>query len=249
MTLYTARDEFSALLLAGSLAHGLAGALSDVDIVLVATEEEYARRQAAGTLTFSLWDICQYEGGYVDCKVVSPGTLEEIAERGSDPSRYAFQGAQILRSRIAGLEPLLTRVTRFPVEQKASRQTRFVSQILAWKWYLSQAEAKANSYLMYLSTQKLVLFLCRTLLNANERLYPYHKWLLAETARVPRKPGDFDGRLQRFLGEPTFAGAQHLADLVLGFVGLKEKEVNWPQQFLVDSELNWVDHEAPVDDL
>ena len=56
-SLYRPRDEFVALLLAGSLAHGFATKSSDVDILLVATQEEYDKRQREGQLTFSLWDI------------------------------------------------------------------------------------------------------------------------------------------------------------------------------------------------
>jgi hypothetical protein len=100
-----------------------------------------------------------------------------------------------------------------------------------------------------LSTQKLVLFASRVILNSNEALYPYHKWLLEETRRAPMKPGGLTDMLDEFLHHPSFERAQQVSDTVLGFVGVKEQEVDWPNQFLVDSEMNWLAHEAPVDDL
>jgi len=249
VSLYRPKEEFVALVLAGSLAHGFAQANSDVDILLVATPEEYEKRRLGGQLAFSLWDICRYPGGYIDCKVVSLPTMETIAHKGSDPARYAWKDARILWSGHRELPEVLARITRYPREKTDERRHRFACQLLAWKWYLSQAEEKNNPYLLHLSAQKVTLFSCRLILNANDQLYPYHKWLLEETRRSPRKPPEFLSLLDAFLARPSFPLAQSIADSVLAFLGLTEKGLNWPGQFLDDSELNWVDHEAPVDDL
>ena len=138
---------------------------------------------------------------------------------------------------------------RYPIEQQASREHRFVCQLLAWKWYMSQAEEKDNVYLAHLATQKLTLFACRVMLNRNGALYPYHKWLLDETWRVPQKPAGFREAIEALVREPSFAEAQRLTDMVFGFLGLTETDIDWPNQFMVDSEMNWLRHEAPVDDL
>lgn len=142
-----------AILLGGSLAHGYARANSDIDIILVATEAEYHRRKNERKLAFSLWDICPYAGGYIDCKVTSVAMLQQIAEQGSDPARYAFKDAQVLSARTDSLDWLLPQITRYPIEQQATREHRFVCQLLAWKWFMSQAEEKQDAYLVYLATQ------------------------------------------------------------------------------------------------
>jgi hypothetical protein len=238
-----------AILLAGSLAHGLAAPGSDVDIILVVDDEEYARRSRERRLAFSIRDICQYEGGYVDCKITSIDVLVRTAAAGSDAARYAFKDARILGSTRADLDGLLQRVCRFPVEEKAVRQHRFACQLLAWKWYMSQADEKQNAYLRHLAAQKITLFACRLVLNANERLYPYHKWLLAETARAERQPPAFGQRVVALLDAPGFEDAQRLVDDVFAFLGLSEKDIDWPNQFLADSEMTWLDGQPPVDDL
>lgn len=249
LDLYKPKSEYLAILLAGSLAHGYAKETSDLDIVLVATEEEFLRRRDEKKLTFSLWDICTYEGGYVDCKVVSLSSLREIAAKGSDPARYAFKDCRILYSRLDNLDKVLGEVTRYPSADRESRRTRFLSQVLAWKWYLSQAEEKANRYLLYLAVQKIVLFAGRVVLNENELLYPYHKWLLEEVSRASNKPEGLIEAINGLLAEPTFAKAQDLSDRIFRHVGRTEKETDWPNQFFVDSEMNWNQHEAPIDDL
>ena len=249
LKLYRDKPEFIAILLAGSLAHGYAKPDSDIDIMLVADEREYAKRKADGKLAFSLWDICTYPGGYIDCKVVSLVALAEIADRGSDAARYAFKDAKILAGATVELAAALAKTCRFPQEKQADRQYRFVCQLLAWKWYMSQAVAKQNAYLVHLAAHKVILFACRIILNLNQMLYPYHKWLLEETKRAPRQPAEFQKILAEFAQAPDFGWAQSLTDAVLAFIGVAEPGTDWPNRFMADSELNWLDHEPPVDDL
>jgi len=246
---YGGDDAFVALLLVGSLAHGFATPASDVDVILVATEDEYRRRQGDGRLAFVERDLCGYAGGYVDCKVTAPSLLQRVADRGSDPARYAFEGATILSSREPELGALLARIARFPVEEKAARERRFLCQVLAWTWYMGQAEAHSDAYLTAVATQKLALFACRVVLNRNEKLYPYHKWLVSETVRAPLQPEAFEACLNDLLGRPSLKAAQRLQEAVLAFVGGAGDGLDWPLQFMVDSELNWLHHEAPIDDL
>src|SRR5690606_11287806 len=75
-------QSFRAILLDGSIAHGFAKPDSDIDVLIVADEAEYERRKKEHRLAFSVWDVCTYEGGYVDCKVVSRSFMELVAERG-----------------------------------------------------------------------------------------------------------------------------------------------------------------------
>lgn len=238
-----------AILLGGSLAHGFAKPESDVDIMLIVEESEYQRRKADNKLAFSLWDICTYPGGYIDCKVVSLSFMNTIMAKGSDPARYAFQDSKILWSRIDNLQEILNQITRFPTQDQDRRRTRFASQILAWKWYYSEAVKKNNLYLKVLAIQKLTLFACRLVLNENQMLYPYHKWLLNVVKLAPRKPDDFDQSIEHLLAHHTQDTVNAFCNQVLQFVQLDEPSLDWPNQFLHDSELNWVEHEAPVDDL
>lgn len=238
-----------AILLGGSLAHGFAGPNADIDLILVVEEAEYQKRKSERKLAFSLRDFCAYPDGYIDCKVVSLEQMRLVAARGSDPARYAYQDNIILFSRCAGLDRLLAEIGRFPVAEQARRRERFAAQLLAWKWYYSQAVEKANRYLLYLSVQKLVLFACRLVLNENRMLYPYHKWLLRVVAKAPAKPSAFEETVDRLLTAPAAELVEELCGQVLSFVGLTEKAVDWPNQFLLDSEENWVNHEPPVDDL
>ncbi|HEY8344943.1 MAG TPA: nucleotidyltransferase domain-containing protein [Bacillota bacterium] len=249
VNLYKNDPLILAVLLGGSVAHGFATATSDLDVMLIVAEAEYQRRKDQNKLAFSLWDICDYPGGYVDCKVISPGFLDAVRMRGSDPARYAFLDSMILFSRLDNLPQILEEITRFPVQEKETRRERFAAQLLAWKWYYSEGIKKENQYLIYLSIQKIVLFACRLVLNENHLLYPYHKWLLRVVKEARQKPENFDAALERLLSSHSLDYVNQFSAEVLRFAGLEEKDVDWPNRFMADSEWNWMEHEAPIDDL
>jgi len=249
LNLYSKDDTISAILLGGSIAHGFSVSDSDIDICLVVDKDEYEKRKNQHKLAFSLWDICDYENGYIDCKVVDIDFLHKIAASGSDPARYAFKDNKILYSKVADLPVILQTIERFPEDQIDERRRRFASQILAWQWYYNEALKKKNKYLEYLAIQKLLLFSGRLILNENKLLYPYHKWLLKVLETANNKPKDLLKKTDDLLNNHSLEKVNTFCTEILDFIGFTEKTVDWPNYFLKDCEQNWIDHEAPVDDI
>ena len=93
------RDEdVVALVTSGSVAQGRAKESSDVDVFMILTDEAYERRKKTHELSYINRDICSYEGGYIDGKLVNVRFLELTAERGSEPTRAAFVGSEVVYS-------------------------------------------------------------------------------------------------------------------------------------------------------
>ncbi len=249
LEIYKKDSSILALLLGGSIAHGFAKPDSDIDILIIVDSNEYQKRQASNNLAFSLWDICTYENGYIDCKVSDWNSLLKVAEQGSDPARYAYKDSRILFSRVESLSDLLIKISVFPTGKIDERRKRFVSQLLAWKWYYSEGIKKKNQYLLFLSLQKIVLFACRIILNENKLLYPFHKWMLAEVKKANLKPIDFLKDIDELFENHSIEKVNLFCKKVLDLIEYNEKTVDWPNYFLRDSEKNWIDHEPPVDDL
>ena len=249
IAIYKNDPTILAILLGGSIAHGFAQTDADIDVCLIVDAAEFQRRKAANTLASSLWDICTYDNGYIDCKVVDLDFLTQIAQHGSDPARYAFQDCQVLFSKLDHLQKLLTQIVVYPKDKIDERRKRFASQLLAWKWYYSEALKKQNTYLVFLSLQKMVLFSSRIVLNENELLYPYHKWLLKVLETADKKPAGFLEKINNLFENHTLERVNHFCLEVLAFINFTEQTVDWPNYFLKDSEQNWLAHEPPVDDL
>jgi predicted nucleotidyltransferase len=247
---YFERDpEVQALLLSGSIAHGFQSPSSDVDIMIFVSEDDYQKRFQAGQLHFFNRDLCTYEGGYVDGKYLSLNFVKQVSEKGSEPARFAFEGGQVLFSRVDGFEEDICKIADYPVAEKAERIKRFYAQFEAWHWYCGEALSKGNGYLLGMSVSKLVLFGGRLILAHNKVLYPYHKWFLKVLECAKEKPSNLLACIEALTESPTAETIEAFYETVKSFQPWSDNPYHWPVQFLLDSELNWMDGRTPVDDL
>lgn len=241
--------ELEALLLGGSVAHGFERPDSDVDVMFVISDESHAARNRMGKLVYSSSELCVAPTAYVDGKYLTAAMLRAVAEKGSEPARFAFQDSRVLFSRLDGLEAMLARIVRYPLEAKAERMMRFAAQLEAWNWYASEALKHENPYLLGVSVDKLVLFGGRLILAHNELLYPYHKWFLRVLEVAPDQPAGLMPAIRALYVDPSVEAIGRFYELVKGFRDWDSSGVFWPVQFMADSELNWLNGPAPVDDL
>ena len=245
------RDEpgVLAILLAGSLAHGTATGNSDVDIMIVVSDDELAERRAANTTAFADVELANYANGYIDAKYVSPGYIADVALRGSEPSRFAFKGVQVLFSRIDGLEGRLGAASRYPVEVRDDRIARFAAQLEAWTWMSGEASKKDDPYLLATSVSRVALFGGRMLLAHNHMLYPFHKWFLRSLEAAPDKPEGIVELIRSATAAPSAEAATLIRDAVLGYRQWQRGETDWPNHFMHDTEQSWMRDAAAVEDL
>lgn len=236
---FEADPHVLALIIGGSIAKGWAKPDSDVDIAIVVTDEEYQRRAAANAYHYFNRDMCDYDGGYVDGKVVNLDFLREVADHGSEPARAAFVGAFAAFSRCAEIDDLLPRIPVYPEPEREAKIRAFYSQVLILNWYVPEAEKRHDNYLLTHAVSDLALYGGRLILAHNRILYPYHKWFTHVLRSAPDKPADLLCRMDELLAHPCGATAQAFSDCVGGF---RDWGVTMGQavvQFMVDSEWNW----------
>jgi len=247
---YFQRDpEVLALLLSGSIAHGFQSPASDVDVMIFVSEQDYQKRFQTGQLHFFNRELCTYEGGYVDGKYLSLNFVRQVSDKGSEPARFAFEGSQVLFSRVEGFQEAVCKIAEYPASEKMERIKRFYAQFEAWHWYCGEALSKNNQYLLGTAISKLILFGGRLILAHNEMLYPYHKWFLKVLGGAKEKPSDLMDCIQALTEAPTAETVETFYESVKAFQPWSDHPHSWPVQFLLDSELNWMDGKTPVDDL
>ena len=250
---FEADPKVQALLLTGSIAHGYHTAESDVDALIVLAEDEYQKHVDSGNMTVVLHDLCTYEGGYVDAKYTSISFIKQVAERGSEPARWAFEGARILFNRIPGstteLEDAIRAAVTYPLADKHDRLRRFRAQLEIWRWYTGEALRKKNKYLLHTAVSKLILFGGRLILAHNEILYPFHKWFMRVLQDAPDKPEGLMECIDELATEPTFERVDAFYDLIKGFQEWPTGPFRFGAAFMVDSELNWLHVKTPVEDI
>jgi hypothetical protein len=239
--------RYLALLVGGSLVKGWGGVNSDVDILLIATEEEYARRATTDDLGYYNTEICDYPGGYVDGKVINETFLQDVAQRGSEPARAAFINVQIAFSHLPHLDKLLKKIPVYQEDEREAKMRSFYCQLQAHRWFIGEAEKRQSVYLMARATSDMVFYAARLLLAYNHMLYPYHKWLMRALEDAPDKPADFFPLAEALLRNGTTTNAQALWECINSFRDWNIPE-SWGVRFMHDSEWNWRDARAPLAD-
>ena len=230
--------RYLALLVGGSLVKGWGSVNSDVDIMLVVTEQEYARRIASDDLWYYNTEICDYPEGYVDGKIIDAAFLHDVAERGSEPARAAFINAEIAFSHLPQLDELLKQIPVYQEQEREQKMRSFYCQVQAQRWYIGEAAKRVAVYLMARASCEMVFYCARLLLAYNRILYPYHKWLMQAVQDAPEKPADFLTLAEALLREGTVAHAEALWNCINTFRDWQITN-SWGVRFMHDSEWTW----------
>ena len=247
--IFAADPTVIALLIGGSIAHGCARENSDVDIMIVVSPADYAARRATDQTLYLDFANCTYEGGYIDGKYVDIAFMQQVAEHGSEAARFAFKDSVIVFNRDPRLPDLIASISRFPVEKKESNIRRFLAQMNAWKWMAGEERKHGKRYLVQRAVDNFILFSCRVVLAHNERLYPFHKWMLREVEHCPDRPAELMVLIERILTEQSADDMETLFSVVKATTTVTFDDSTWGRWFLRDSEQNWLEHEPPVTDL
>ncbi len=245
---YRDDPDFLGVIIGGSVAKGYARDDSDVDFLIIATDEVFQRRLAARDLFINRRDLCDYDGGFVDGKIINRAFLEDVAENGNEPSRAAFEGAFAAYSHVADLDALLQRIPVYPEAGHDERIRAFYSMAFIQHWLFHEAERHGNRYTMTRAASQLALFAGRLILAHNRTLFPYHKWLPRTLESVPDKPGDLMTCFHDLLDEPRGDRATALFELVRDFRDWGVSDLDAYTWFMTDVEWSWMSDKTPIED-
>ncbi len=241
-------DRYLAVIITGSVAKGEERDDSDIDFILVVTDEEYKKRKRRNRLMFFDTQYCDYPGGYVDGKIVNLAFLKIVAERGSEPARDAFRDAWIAFSKIPELEEILKKIPIYQKDEKAEKIQSFLAQFDIAYWFIGEAERRKDKYLLTRAATDLVLFGGRLILAHNEIIYPYHKLFMNALKKAPEKPENLIELIEELLKEPNSKNAQALYDTIKSFKKWRIK--GFPSvQFMIDTELAWFEGKPYIGDI
>jgi predicted nucleotidyltransferase len=245
---YREDPRFLALIIGGSVAKGFARPDSDVDFMMIATDEEYEQRLAARDLFINRQDLCDYAGGYVDGKIIKLDFLSEVADQGNEPSRAAFEGAFIGFTHIADLDRLLGKIPVYPEAGHDQRIMAFYCMAFMQHWLMHEAQRHGNRYAISRAASQLALFAGRLILAHNRRLFPFHKWLPRTLELVDDKPEGFLQHFNKLLESPGSDTATALFENVRDFQDWGISDLDAYTWFMTEVEWSWKTDSVPMED-
>ncbi|OEK00600.1 hypothetical protein BFP97_03360 [Roseivirga sp. 4D4] len=246
---YQNDTRFNALIIGGSVAKGCARDDSDVDFFIVANDNEFDKRKSEGDLFINRTDLCDYPGGFVDGKVVSYSYLQELANKGNEPSRAAFDGAFIAYSHLDGLSSM---VQSIPVYQETGHKERlkaFYSMAFMQNWLMGEANRHDNIYTKSRAATQLAFYAGRLILAYNKVLYPYHKWLMHYLEKCPDKPDSVLENIKSVLNEPNLQNANRLFQSIQDFSDWGIPDHDAFLWFMEEVEWSWMNDNTALEDL
>jgi len=236
------------IIVGGSVAKGLEREDSDVDVMLVVTDEHYREQWDKNQLFYFSVELCDYPGGYIDGKYVTMDYLRAAADRGNEITRAAFHGTYVAHAKVDGLDEIVRRIPVYQISEQREKMQAFYAQFEAAYWYLTEALKRDDCYLLVHAASEVALYGCRLILEHNEVLYPYHKHLLVELERAPDRPDDLPRLLDELVTAPGAETAGAFYDAIKAFRNWNQAFEAWQTRYMKDTELAWLDGREYVGD-
>lgn len=179
-----------AVVLDGSVVKGNARADSDIDAVIVVTEERYRELLSENRLAEVITGHCTYEGGYFDVKYKTKEILRRAALRASEPTRNAYVGAQVVYSTDEEIAPLVEKIAAYPEWEREDKVRCFNANLQLNRGYFLHCVEKENAYMRAHLAQEIVYSVYRLILAENRVLFPCNRRLEERVLQCEKRPAN-----------------------------------------------------------
>lgn len=221
-------NDVIALILGGSVAKGEERPDSDLDGMVIITDQAYEKRKSEGNLAECIFDMCTYPGGYFDIKYFNKSYLQAAAVRGSDPTRNSFINAKVIFSTDSEIEAIIAQIPIYPKDKKAKNIALFHSILkLTSGYFFPMAAKNKDSYMLDKCCFEIVYAGLRMLYVYNDRFFPCHLRLVEYTDRLPHKPDSIVALAKAFSEKRDSDSKTAFVDAILSFTdwGIDPKSV------------------------
>jgi predicted nucleotidyltransferase len=192
---YRADESVLGIIQIGSTAKGYDDEHSDVDLVLVVTEEKYAMQKK------KLQKVIHTE--QYDLKFTTADMLRNIKSSKTDEEHWNFQDSIVLLDKTNTLQEALREITRYDNSSRLERLKRYY--LGYWENTLNTLSCLEHNNLAgaRIYAANAIQELTRLIFNLNERWAPKTQWVFKEINSLQRKPANLESQMQSILDEPT----------------------------------------------
>lgn len=188
ISIFREKEGVIALVFGGSVAKHMEREDSDIDAMVIVTEEFYERKRKVNCIAecISMGD-CAYPGGYFDVKYMTKDYIRDAAEKGSEPTRNSFIGSHVLFSADEEVTELVRRIPVFQKQEFEEKMLSFFSNLQLNYNYFWKA-CRPEGYMKLKVAYEIVYSLYRMVLQENEILFPCNRRLEQFVKLAPDQP-------------------------------------------------------------
>lgn len=181
------KEGVIALVLGGSVAKGNERPDSDLDGMIIVTDEEYERRKAMGKTAECIVGHCTYPEGYFDVKYMTKDYIKVAAEKASEPTRNSFIKASVLFSSDPEIFDIVPRIGVFQEHEREDKMISFYGDYLLNHNYFIRS-CKVDGYMRLHAVGEIIYSIYRMILQENGILFQCNRRLEESVAAAPNKP-------------------------------------------------------------
>ena len=188
ISIFREKEGVIALVFGGSVAKHMEREDSDIDAMVIVTEEFYERKRKVNCIAecISMGD-CAYPGGSFDVKYMTKDYIRDAAEKGSEPTRNSFIGSHVLFSADEEVTELVRRIPVFQKQEFEEKMLSFFSNLQLNYNYFWKA-CRPEGYMKLKVASEIVYSLYRMVLQENEILFPCNRRLEQFVKLAPDQP-------------------------------------------------------------
>lgn len=180
---FSDREEVVAVVFGGSVAKGCERPDSDLDAMIVVTEEAYRFRAENNATAETIDGYCTYEGGYFDVKYMTKEFLLDAARKGSEPARNAFLKSRVLFTKDPEIPQIVERIPVFQKQEKEEKMLSFYADF--WlNYYYFLKSCPVDGYMKLHAVNEVIYSIYRMVLQENEILFPCNRRLEESVERI-----------------------------------------------------------------
>lgn len=130
VSIFWEKEGVIALVFGGSVAKHMERPDSDIDAMVVVTDDFYAKAKeencTAGMIPMG---DCAYPGGYFDYKYMTKDFIRDAAAKASEPTRNSFIGSHVMFSADPEVTELVAKIPVFQEQEYEDKMLSFFSDL------------------------------------------------------------------------------------------------------------------------
>lgn len=209
-----------AIILDGSIVKGNERPDSDIDAIIVVSEERYLQLEKERRLAEVISGYCTYEGGYFDIKYKTKSLLLKAAESASEPTRNAYVNAQVIYSTDGEIEGIVKRIEAYPAHTANEKIRCFSANLELNYGYFLNCVKEDNAFMRARLSLEIVYSVYRLILIENETLFPCNRRLRDTVLSCKKRPENIVELGDKLLKDITKDNADSLVNAFLKYTSL-----------------------------